>query len=54
MKKVSEKTMRKVEGGAYQWRCGFCHKSGRVATVIGLLAAKAGHNSHGSFSYRKV
>lgn len=54
MKKVSEKTMRKIDGGGYRWNCGFCHRSGYVFTVIGLLAAKAGHNSHGSFSYKKA
>lgn len=54
MKKMSEKDMRKSEGGAYIWSCGYCHKTGKVWTPLGALAATVGHKSHGGFSINQV
>lgn len=47
MNKMTEKAMRKTEGGA-SWYCPQCRKFGKYYTFIGWLAVKAGHGSHNS------
>lgn len=46
MQKMNETAMRKAEGGYWWMYCSGCRIFKKIYTWAGVLAAKAGHNSH--------